>query len=339
MGSRLFSNTTNLLGGHDFTNPEHRDKVARDPRTSPSSASPTRRSWAYDQIIEGIRDGKIKGLWVIATNPAHSWIDQSDFRELARAGSTSSSCRTCTTRPRRRARPTSCCPPPAGARRRGRSSTPSGGSACIKKVRRAPGPGAVRLQHLQARRPLLGLRRDVRRVGLARGGLPDPQAALGRPALRHHRDRRLPRCSTSRRHPVALPARTRADLAAAAPAVRRRPVLPPRRPGAVPLREPAADARAARRRVSPAPADRPRQRLAVAHADADGEVGRAPQALPEATCTSRSTPTTPRAWGSSPASGWSSSRGAAGSGPGPSSRRPCRAGRSSCRCTTRRPTA
>ena len=28
MGSRLFSNTTNLLGGHDFANPEHRRKVA-----------------------------------------------------------------------------------------------------------------------------------------------------------------------------------------------------------------------------------------------------------------------------------------------------------------------
>jgi assimilatory nitrate reductase catalytic subunit len=29
MGSRLFSNTTNLLGGHDFANPNHREKVAR----------------------------------------------------------------------------------------------------------------------------------------------------------------------------------------------------------------------------------------------------------------------------------------------------------------------
>src|SRR5213079_3539736 len=28
MGSRLFSNTTNLLGGHEFTNAEHRAKVA-----------------------------------------------------------------------------------------------------------------------------------------------------------------------------------------------------------------------------------------------------------------------------------------------------------------------
>ncbi len=32
MGSRLFSNTTNLLGGHDFLNPEHRHKVAQHSR-------------------------------------------------------------------------------------------------------------------------------------------------------------------------------------------------------------------------------------------------------------------------------------------------------------------
>ena len=25
------------------------------------------------EIIDGIRDGKIKALWVIATNPTHSW--------------------------------------------------------------------------------------------------------------------------------------------------------------------------------------------------------------------------------------------------------------------------
>src|SRR6185436_11099200 len=29
MGSRLFSNTTNLIGGHEFKNQEHRHKIAR----------------------------------------------------------------------------------------------------------------------------------------------------------------------------------------------------------------------------------------------------------------------------------------------------------------------
>ncbi len=81
MGSRLFSNTTNLLGGHDFANPEHRAKVAG-VLGLPVERIPTKTGWAYDQIVEGIRDGKIRGLWIIATNPAHSWINQGDFKEL-----------------------------------------------------------------------------------------------------------------------------------------------------------------------------------------------------------------------------------------------------------------
>ncbi len=43
---------------------------------------PSEGSWSYDRIIEGIRNGEIRGLWVIATNPAHSWIDQDDVRQL-----------------------------------------------------------------------------------------------------------------------------------------------------------------------------------------------------------------------------------------------------------------
>jgi assimilatory nitrate reductase catalytic subunit len=81
MGSRLFSNTTNLLGGHDFTRPEHREKVAR-AIGIPAERIPAQNSWAYDQILEGIETGKIKALWIIATNTAHSWIQQRRAREL-----------------------------------------------------------------------------------------------------------------------------------------------------------------------------------------------------------------------------------------------------------------
>lgn len=81
MGSRLFSNTTNLLGGHDFANPEQRAKVAGQLGLS-ETLIPTEASWSYDKIMAGIGDGSIKGLWVIATNTAHSWIDQHDCREL-----------------------------------------------------------------------------------------------------------------------------------------------------------------------------------------------------------------------------------------------------------------
>lgn len=75
MGSRMFSNTTNLLGGRDFENPQHREIVARILGID-AALIPHQPSWAYDQIIEGILAGKIRGLWVVATNPAHSWINQ-----------------------------------------------------------------------------------------------------------------------------------------------------------------------------------------------------------------------------------------------------------------------
>lgn len=81
MGSRLFSNTTNLLGGHDFANAEHREKVAGILGID-SARIPTEPSWAYHEIMEGILRGKIRGLWVICTNTAHSWINQNEAREI-----------------------------------------------------------------------------------------------------------------------------------------------------------------------------------------------------------------------------------------------------------------
>ena len=81
MGSRLFSNTTNLLGGHDFSNPQHRQKIASvldiDPTLIPEQAS-----WSYNEIMEGILSKRIRGLWVICTNPAHSWISQNQCRDI-----------------------------------------------------------------------------------------------------------------------------------------------------------------------------------------------------------------------------------------------------------------
>ncbi|HVV37537.1 MAG TPA: molybdopterin-dependent oxidoreductase [Acidimicrobiales bacterium] len=79
MGSRLFSNTTNLLGGRDFANPDARADVA-DILGIDVSRIPDRPSLAYDQIVERVLDGKIKGLWIIATNAAHSWIYQDMMR-------------------------------------------------------------------------------------------------------------------------------------------------------------------------------------------------------------------------------------------------------------------
>ena len=82
MGSRLFSNTTNLLGGHDFRNAMHREKIAQ-ALDIPLARIPDQPSLAYDQILQAVDDGKIKGLWIIATNPAHSWINQDFFARIA----------------------------------------------------------------------------------------------------------------------------------------------------------------------------------------------------------------------------------------------------------------
>jgi len=81
MGSRLFSNTTNLLGGRNFENADDRAEVARMLHID-ESRIPDRNSWAYPEIISGILKGKIKGLWVVATNPAHSWINQNQLKDI-----------------------------------------------------------------------------------------------------------------------------------------------------------------------------------------------------------------------------------------------------------------
>jgi assimilatory nitrate reductase catalytic subunit len=79
MGSRIFANATSLLGGRDFLSPGHRAEVSRLLQIAPERI-PAKNSLAYDEILEGVAAGRIKGLWVIATNTAHSWID------CARAG-------------------------------------------------------------------------------------------------------------------------------------------------------------------------------------------------------------------------------------------------------------
>ncbi len=81
MGSRMWSNTTSLLAGRDFLKESDRQLVA-EILDIPQDRIPTENSWPYHQIIEGIREGKIKGLWIICTNTAHSWINQTDAREL-----------------------------------------------------------------------------------------------------------------------------------------------------------------------------------------------------------------------------------------------------------------
>lgn len=82
MGSRLYANVTSLPAGRDFQNADDRAEIAQ-MLNIPVDRIPTQNSWAYDQIVDGIAAGKIRGLWVIATNTSHSWVNQRNFRELA----------------------------------------------------------------------------------------------------------------------------------------------------------------------------------------------------------------------------------------------------------------
>ena len=80
MGSRVFSNTTGLFGGGDFNNPERRAQVAKALGVEESLII-DRPTIPYNQIIENINAGKIKALWVVCTNPRHSWVNNDTFRE------------------------------------------------------------------------------------------------------------------------------------------------------------------------------------------------------------------------------------------------------------------
>lgn len=81
MGSRLFSNTTGLLGGRNFESAEDRRTVA-DILDIPLETIPSEQSLSYYEIIDAIDRGEIKGLWLVATNTAHSWINQKRFRKV-----------------------------------------------------------------------------------------------------------------------------------------------------------------------------------------------------------------------------------------------------------------
>ncbi len=82
MGSRLFSNTTGLPGGRNYQDAAHRKEVA-DILGIDAAIIQQKPGLAYDQILAGVKEGRIKALWVIATNPAHSWVDQEEFRRVA----------------------------------------------------------------------------------------------------------------------------------------------------------------------------------------------------------------------------------------------------------------
>ena len=83
MGSRSFSNTAVFFGGGDFTNPARRKRISQVLGVDESmlAEKPTK---TYDKIIEGINAGEIKGLWILCTNPRHSWTNNETFASAAK---------------------------------------------------------------------------------------------------------------------------------------------------------------------------------------------------------------------------------------------------------------
>lgn len=83
MGSRAYSNTAGLFGGGDFNNPVRREAVAKAIGWNPEDLV-EKPTIPYNQIVEQINEGKIKGLWVLCTNPRHSWINNETFAEATK---------------------------------------------------------------------------------------------------------------------------------------------------------------------------------------------------------------------------------------------------------------
>ncbi|MDU6173928.1 MAG: molybdopterin-dependent oxidoreductase [Clostridium perfringens] len=80
MGSRMFSNTTALYGGGEYNNKERR-KVVADILGMDENMLPSKPTLDYEQIIKGINKGEIKGLWVVCTNPRHSFSNNEEFKK------------------------------------------------------------------------------------------------------------------------------------------------------------------------------------------------------------------------------------------------------------------
>ncbi len=83
MGSRLFSNTTCLFGGRDFANEEDRKIVSEIVGCEPQMLA-EKMTLPYNKIIEGINAGEIKGLWILCTNPKHSWTNNKTFADAVK---------------------------------------------------------------------------------------------------------------------------------------------------------------------------------------------------------------------------------------------------------------
>ena len=79
MGSRLLSNQAILPGGGDYDNIIRRSACAT-AMGVPDWMLPDKPTLTYNVIVEKINAGEIKALWVVHTNPRHSWTNNETFR-------------------------------------------------------------------------------------------------------------------------------------------------------------------------------------------------------------------------------------------------------------------
>ncbi|MCL2578761.1 MAG: molybdopterin-dependent oxidoreductase [Oscillospiraceae bacterium] len=80
MGSRLLSNQAILPGGGDYDNIIRRAACAT-AMGVPDWMLPDKPTLTYNVIVEKINAGEIKALWVVHTNPRHSWTNNETFQK------------------------------------------------------------------------------------------------------------------------------------------------------------------------------------------------------------------------------------------------------------------
>ena len=206
MGSRLFCNTTNLLGGHDFANAAAPRRSRARPRHRRRRASPAKLAGPTIRSSRASQSGKIKGLWIIGDQPG-PFLDQPEPRSSGcSTSSSSSSCRTCISTTETAARAHLVLPAAGWGEKEG---------TFINSERRIR-PGQEGRPRARARRsPTSTSSSSSPTPGAAASCSRDwtsPEAVFqllkklsARPALRHHRHRRLRRPRCGRGHPMAFP--------------------------------------------------------------------------------------------------------------------------------------
>jgi len=80
MGTREFGFTSSLPGYRNFGDSEALKKYAEITNV-PENIVPIERGYKYAEIVDAIDRGEIKALWVVATNPMVSFVNQEKFRK------------------------------------------------------------------------------------------------------------------------------------------------------------------------------------------------------------------------------------------------------------------